>query len=98
MHKHTQSTLLKQAAIMATLALESTTNSDMTRTIKDLKSYQASLMMVKDGELKPFAHQAQKLVRSAIKYLHQRTDANLEVATHHRDKLSDMMRAHMGRE
>lgn len=98
MHKHTQSALLKQAAIMATLSLESQPNADMTQTLRDLKGYQASLTLVKDAELKPFGQQAKTLVTATIKYLQNRTQQNLETAQMQRDKLSDMMLAYTGRE
>ncbi len=96
MHKHTQSAIIKQAATMATLALETTANADMTQTLRDLKGYQASLTLVKETELKPFGQQAKTLVTSTIKYLQNRTQQNLETAHKQRDKLSDMMLAHMG--
>jgi len=97
MHKHTQSALIKQAATMATLAIETTANVDMTKTLRDLKGYQASLTLVKDAELKPFGQQAKTFVTSTIKYLQNRTQQNLETAHKQRDKLSEMMRVHMGR-
>lgn len=98
MHKHTQSALIKQAATMATLAIETTANVDMTKTLRDLKGYQTSLTLVKDAELKPFGQQAKTFVTSTIKYLQNRTQQNLETAHKQRDKLSEMMPAHMGRE
>lgn len=97
MNKHTQSTLIKQAATMATLALETTANVDMTKTLRDLKGYQTSLTLVKDVELKPFGQQAKTLVTSTIKYLQNRTQQNLDIAHKQRDKLSEMMLTHMGR-
>lgn len=98
MHKHTQSALIKQAATMATLAIETTANVDMTKTLRDLKGYQASLTLVKDAELKPFGQQAKTLVTSTIKYLQNRTQQNLDIAHKQRDKLSEMMLAHMERD
>jgi len=96
MHRHKQSALIKQAAIMSTLSLESQSNADMTKTLSDLKGYQTSLTLVKDAELKPFGQQAKTLVTSTIKYLQNRTQQNLEIAHKQRDKLSDMMRVYMG--
>jgi len=100
MHRHTQtqSALIKQAAIMSTLSLESQSNADMTQTLRDLKGYQTSLTLVKDAELKSFGQQAKVFVTATLKYLQNRTQQNLETAQKQRDKLSDMMRAHMGRE
>lgn len=98
MQRDTQSRLIKQAATMATLALEMPATTKNETTLKDLNGYKASLTLVKDSELRPFAEQARSLVIATIRYLKQRLPSNLESAHKHRDRLSDAMLAHLEKE
>lgn len=95
MKKTEQSALIKQAAIISTMATQVNADVDMTQTINNLYGYQASLTLVKDTELAPFGKQAQKLVSATLKYLKTRSPSNLSRAIAHSEMLAEMMMAHM---
>lgn len=93
MNRNTQSALIRQAATMASYALEMPKAVDMTRTLRDLKAYTVSLTLVNDDVLKPYGEQTLKFVEATLKYLRYRTEKNLIEARKQRDQLTQMMDA-----
>lgn len=94
MHKDTQSILLRNASILSALSLETDKDADMSVTIEQLEGYVTSLALVTDAELRPFAQKAKSLVIATLRYLKNRSTANLTKAQQLRDVLSDAMLSH----